>query len=118
MASPAAPPTTPPAIVPAGGTLLSVLLLCWTPAPVLLEGDASGPCAGLPAAYAVDVSADPAVLDADETPDEAVTSLLCSAHCVCPTAHIVKIWPSAKVVLYGLSDRVSVTTWSLCSLVV
>ena len=64
-ARPAAPPTTPPAIVP-GGVVLSLVLLCWTLAVVLLEGDEDVICPAVaPATYAVEATPDGAVLDVD-----------------------------------------------------
>lgn len=113
-ARPAAPPTTPPAIVPGGGVLSLLSLLFDTAASELLDGDADSVpcCAGLPTGYAVDTVEGGALLAGVESSGVAESlSSGFSVHCLSCRSQIVDVWPPAKVVTYGFSDRVIVTVW-------
>lgn len=89
--------------------MLSLLLLCCTSAPALVEGDAGPPCAGPPAAYAVEVVANGAVLVGDASSGDCAPPVVSNLHLLF-RPQTVETSPSAKVVLYGSFDCVTVTT--------
>lgn len=93
--------------------MLSSLLLDCAAAVELLDDDgAAPPFIGFPAAYAVDTVEGGALSllgDASSGEFELVSGL--NVHWVSLRSHIVDVTPPSKVVTYGSSCRVIVTTW-------